>query len=139
VQSVLSHHLATAASGRTDSGSGSLNSYGVTPDAFSDTAQEIGFILAAHASLAARAVDERSTLQSLGHGLEQALLTRDVIGQAKGILMERLKVTPEDAFDLLRRSSQHLNVKLRDVAGRLAETGKLKPRTSRPADQAEQP
>ena len=131
VQSVLSHHLATAPSGTTDPGGGSLNSYGVTQDAFNDTAREIGFILAAHASVAARAVDERSTLQSLGQGLEQAVLTRDVIGQAKGILMERLKLTPEDAFDLLRRSSQHLNVKLRDVAGRLTETGELKPRTSR--------
>jgi len=139
VGSVLSNHLATAASGTADSAGGSLNSYGVTRDAFNATAQELGLILAAHASVAARAVDERSALQSLGHGLEQALLTRDVIGQAKGILMERLKLTPEDAFDLLRRSSQHLNVKLRDVALRLAETGELKPRTSRPTDQAEQP
>jgi len=45
----------------------------------------------------------------------------DVIGQAKGILMERLKITPEDAFDLLRRSSQHLNI-MREVARGLAET-----------------
>src|SRR5215213_8983741 len=43
----------------------------------------------------------------------------DVIGQAKGILMERLKITPEDAFDLLRRSSQHLNI-MREVARGLA-------------------
>jgi hypothetical protein len=139
VASVLSHHLATTPSGTTDPGGGSLNSYGILPDAFDDTAQEIGLILAAHASVAARAVDERSTLQSLGYGLEQALLSRDVIGQAKGILMERLKLTPEDAFDLLRRSSQHLNVKLRDVAGRLAETGELRARNFRPADQVEQP
>jgi AmiR/NasT family two-component response regulator len=53
------------------------------------------------------------------------LLSRDVIGQAKGILMERLKVTPEDAFDLLRRASQQLNIKLREVARGLAETGGL--------------
>jgi hypothetical protein len=138
VQSVLSHHLATAPIGTTDPGGGSLNSYGVTPDAFNDTAQEVGLILAAHASVAARAVDERSTLESLDRGLQQALLTRDVIGQAKGILMERLKLTPEAAFDLLRRSSQHLNVKLRDVAGRLAETGELGTRTPSPADQAKQ-
>jgi AmiR/NasT family two-component response regulator len=92
--------------------------------------------LAAHASMAARAVDERSTLQSLGRDLQQVLLSRDVIGQAKGILLERLKITPEDAFDLLRRSSQHLNLKLRDVARGLAETGELRmTRTSRPADQ----
>ena len=136
VQSALSYRLAAASSGTADSGRGSLNSYGVIPSAFNDTAQEIGFILAAHASVAARAVDERSTVQSLDRDLQQALLSRDVIGQAKGILMERLEITPEDAFDLLRRSSQHLNVKLRDVARGLAETGEFRmTRTSRPADQ----
>jgi hypothetical protein len=136
VQSALSYRLAAASSGTANAGGGSLNSYGVIPDAFNDTAQEIGLILAAHASVAARAVDERSTLRSLGRDLQQALLSRDVIGQAKGILMERLNITPEDAFDLLRRSSQHLNLKLRDVARGLAETGELRmTRTSRPADQ----
>ena len=136
VQSAHFYRLAAASSGTADSGGGSCNSYGVIPHAFNDTAQEIGLILAAHASVAARAVDERSTLQSLGRDLQQALLSRDVIGQAKGILMERLEVTPEDAFDLLRRSSQHLNMKLRDVARALAETGEFRmTRTSRPAEQ----
>jgi hypothetical protein len=136
VQSALSYRLAAASSGTADSGGGSLNSYGVIPCAFNDTAQEIGLILAAHASVAARAVDERSALQSLGRDLEQALLSRDVIGQAKGILMERRKITPEDAFDLLRRSSQHLNVKLREVARGLAETGQFRmTRASRAADE----
>jgi ANTAR domain len=136
VQSALSYRLAAASSGTADSAGGSLNSYGVIPYAFSDTAQEIGLILAAHASVAARAVDERSTLESLGGDLQQVLLSRDVIGQAKGILMERLKITPEDAFDLLRRSSQNLNMKLRDVARGLAETGEFRmTRSSRPADQ----
>ena len=137
VQSVLSYRLAPASSTTVDSGGGSLNSYGVTPDAFSDTAQEIGLILAAHASVAVRAVDERSTLQNLGRDLQQALLSRDVIGQAKGILMERLKVTPEDAFDLLRRSSQQLNIKLREVARGLTETGEFARATSRRVDQVE--
>jgi hypothetical protein len=132
VQSALSYRLAAASSRTADSGGGSLNSYGVKPDAFSDTAQEIGLVLAAHASVAARAVDERSTLQSLGRDLQQALLSRDVIGQAKGILMERLKITPEDAFDLLRRSSQHLNIKLRDVARGVTETGEFR-MSKRPA------
>jgi hypothetical protein len=139
VQSVLSNHLATTRSDTTNSSGGSLNSYGLTPDAFTDTAQEIGLILAAHASLAARAVHERTTLSSLEQGLQQALLSRDVIGQAKGILMERLKLTPEDAFDLLRRSSQHLNVKLRDVASRLAQTGELGEKTPRLTDLAARP
>jgi hypothetical protein len=136
VQSALSYRLAPASSSTADSGGGSLNSYGVIPHAFNAAAQEIGFILAAYASVAVRAVDERSTRQTLERDLQQALLSRDVIGQAKGILMERLKCTPEDAFDLLRRSSQRLNVKLRDVARGLAESGEIRTtRTSRPADQ----
>ena len=136
VQSALSYRLAAASSATADSSGGSLNSYGVIPHAFNDTAQEIGLILAAHASVAARAVDERSTLQSLGRDLQQVLLSRDVIGQAKGILMERLKITPEDAFDLLRRSSQNLNLKLRDVARGLTDTGEFRmTRSSRSADQ----
>jgi ANTAR domain len=136
VQSALSYRLAGASSATADSGGGSLNSYGVIRSAFTDTAQEIGLILAAHASVAARAVNERSTVESLGRDLQQALLSRDVIGQAKGILMERLEITPEDAFDLLRRSSQNLNVKLRDVARDLAETGELRmTRASRPVNQ----
>ena len=50
--------------------------------------------------------------------------------------MERLEITPEDAFDLLRRSSQRLNVKLRDVARGLTETGEIRTtRASRPAGQ----
>jgi ANTAR domain len=130
IQSTLTYRLAAASSATVDSGGGSLNTYGVIPYAFNDAAPEIGFILAAHASVAARAVDERSTLQSLRRDLQQVLLSRDVIGQAKGILMERLKVTPEDAFDLLRRSSQQLNVKLRDVARGVAESGEFGTRTS---------
>jgi AmiR/NasT family two-component response regulator len=46
--------------------------------------------------------------------------------------MERLHLTPEDAFDALRRSSQRLNVKLREVAARLAETGEFQEGTARP-------
>lgn len=73
--------------------------------------------------MAARAVGERSTLEGLGRQLQDALLTRDIIGQATGILTERLRITPDDAFDVLRHSSQRLNVKLREVARRLTETG----------------
>jgi AmiR/NasT family two-component response regulator len=46
--------------------------------------------------------------------------------------MERLRVTPEEAFDVLRRSSQRLNVKLREIAARLAETGEFQDSTIRP-------
>jgi AmiR/NasT family two-component response regulator len=63
-------------------------------------------------------------------GLEEALLSRDVIGQAKGILMERLHVTSDQAFDELRSASQKHNRKLRDMAAELAETGLWPPETN---------
>ena len=125
-QSAASYRMAGAT--RQDHGSAaSLNTYGTEPEAFSEEAQEIGLILAAHASMAAGAVRERDTLRDLADNLGQALLSRDVIGQAKGILMERLKLTPEDAFDVLRRASNRLNAKLHTVAVTLAETGELDP------------
>ena len=48
--------------------------------------------------------------------------------------MERLKITPDDAFGLLRRASQRLNVKLREVARGLTETGEFRMTTSRRSD-----
>ena len=104
---------------------GSLSMYGRRADAFSAEAQQIGLILAAHASLAAAVVRERGHLQDQTQQLSRALLSRDVIGQAKGILMERLKLTPEQAFDALRHSSNRLNEKLQTVATTLAETGEF--------------
>jgi hypothetical protein len=125
VQSSLSYQFDTSTRDHAEARTASLNVYGLTPAAFDEAAQEIGAILAAYASLAARAVGERTTLEALDRHLEQALLSRDVIGQAKGILMERLKTTPEDAFEILKRSSQRLNLKLREVARSLAETGQV--------------
>lgn len=57
-----------------------------------------------------------------GEQLMEAVHTRDVIGQAKGILMEREGLTPDQAFDALREKSQRSNVKLRDVAQQLVES-----------------
>jgi len=59
-------------------------------------------------------------------GLEEALVSRDVIGQAKGILMERHKLTGDQAFALLVRASQRTNTRLADIAAYLAETGDLR-------------
>jgi hypothetical protein len=124
VESAASYRV-TGRSPQAPGTGGSLNTYGAEPDAFTDEAREIGLILAAHASIAAEAVRERGALQDLVQNLNKALFSRDVIGQAKGILMERLKLSPEDAFDVLRRASSRLNVKLHTVAARLAETGEL--------------
>jgi hypothetical protein len=123
-QSAASYSLAGASLTTAGIG-GSLNTYGIEPDAYSEEAQQIGLILAAHASTAAGAVRERGALQAAAQSLNEALRSRDVIGQAKGILMERLKMTPEDAFDALRLASNRLNKKLHDVALTLTETGAL--------------
>ena len=59
--------------------------------------------------------------------LHAALESRAVIDQAKGILMERFKVTADQAFQMLARRSMERNVKLRDLAARLVHTGELDP------------
>jgi hypothetical protein len=130
VQSAVSYRLVTAALTDASLG-GSLNSYASSPHAFDVEAREIGLVLAAHASVAASTVHERTALEQLGGRLHEALSSRDVIGQAKGILMERLRITPDDAFDALRRASQRLNLKLREIAQNLAETGEFADDTDR--------
>ncbi|TMK87349.1 MAG: ANTAR domain-containing protein [Actinobacteria bacterium] len=55
--------------------------------------------------------------------LRRALMSRDVIGQAKGVLMERFKVTADEAFALLVHASQHANVRVAELSAMLAETG----------------
>jgi AmiR/NasT family two-component response regulator len=46
-----------------------------------------------------------------------------MIGEAQGILMERERITADQAFDILRGASEHLNTKIRDVAQALVDTG----------------
>jgi len=96
---------------------GSLNLYSKRVDAFDDQAQVAGSVFAAHAAIA---------LSSALHDeqMDQALASRDVIGQAKGILMAREGVTADVAFEMLRRASQRLNVKLLKLAEEVARTGK---------------
>jgi GAF domain-containing protein len=95
---------------------GAFNLYSRTPGAFDDESQEIGLMLAAHAAVALAGAEHESDLRA-GMG------SRDVIGQAKGILMERHKLTADQAFGVLTRVSQQLNRKLVDVAGELTHTG----------------
>lgn len=57
--------------------------------------------------------------------LQHALGTRQMIGQAVGVLMQRHGLSSDAAFRFLRRNSQNANIKLRDVAQRFLETGEL--------------
>jgi GAF domain-containing protein len=107
----------------TDGMRGALNLYARLPNAFGATDRAKGTILAALAGAAIASTTRRADLQSQNLNLQAALISRELIGQAQGILMERERVSAEQAFDILRRASQHLNEKLRDVAQTLVETG----------------
>ncbi|MGW4371321.1 GAF and ANTAR domain-containing protein [Nocardia takedensis] len=99
---------------------GALNLYAPRPHAFDAESERVGALFAAHAAVAMAAALEVSQL-------EHAVDTRDLIGQAKGILMERHKLTAEQAFALLIRTSQHTNTKIVDVADYLTHRGELPP------------
>jgi hypothetical protein len=75
--------------------------------------------------------EELAALEREVDGLKTALGTRTLIGKAIGVIIEREGVNETEAFEMLKRMSQHSNVKLRDVAARLAEeaqpTGKEEP------------
>ena len=64
-------------------------------------------------------------LASKAAHLEQAMLTRQRIGQAVGILMERYHLDEVSAFNYLRRISQNENVKIRDLATAVVTSGRL--------------
>lgn len=74
-------------------------------------------------SPASPAVPSYDELVTQVRQLGQAVVSRTVIGQAQGILMERHKITADQAFDRLKDGSQHLNRKLRDIAATLVATG----------------
>ncbi|MFI5589672.1 ANTAR domain-containing protein [Amycolatopsis sp. NPDC051758] len=100
--------------------SGALNIYSTRPAAFDDGAIDIALLLATHASLALAHTQAVATAELETEHLRRAVESRDVIGQAKGILMQRRGITAEAAFDVLRSASQDLNVKLADLARTLA-------------------
>jgi len=73
-------------------------------------------MLATHAAIALIAVDERLQFQA-------ALASRDIIGQAKGKIMERFNVDAVRAFELLVKQSQNSNIRLAVVAEELVSRG----------------
>jgi hypothetical protein len=95
--------------------------YARYPQAFGVLDRAKGVILAAMAGLALTAAEAHD--DEVRDTLQAALTTREMIGQAQGILMERERITADQAFDILRRASQHLSTKIRDVAQALVDTG----------------
>ncbi|MFE9771070.1 ANTAR domain-containing protein [Streptomyces sp. NPDC005931] len=92
-----------------------LTAYARKPHAFDEEAAWIGRLLTTHVGLALDAATVREQLT-------EAMRTRDLIGQATGILMERMNIDASGAFDSLVRASQRENVKLRDLARRIVDT-----------------
>jgi len=113
VGSMLSFHLFVHAENL-----GALNLCAAEPGAFDRQSEETGLIFAAHAAIALIGARREERLMI-------ALDSRDIIGQAKGILMERYQISPDRAFAVLVRVSQRTNVKMRDVAAQLSDTGHL--------------
>ncbi len=97
---------------------GALNFYSSRPNAFTERSEQVGWVFASHAAVAFAGA--RSQTQ-----LRVAIETRQGIGEAMGIVMDRLKVTEDEAFDVLRRASQERNVKLRELARELVDTGEI--------------
>jgi hypothetical protein len=95
-----------------------LNLFSDTPNLFDAEAAGRAAVLAAFASVAINAVAKGEDAASLRRGL----LSNREIGKAVGMLMLLHEMTEEDAFDLLRRHSQGLNIKLADVARAVIET-----------------
>jgi GAF domain-containing protein len=99
-----------------------LNLYSDEADAFTDESEHVGRLLAAHAAVAYSGAQRAENLLA-------AIETRDLIGQAVGLLMERYSITSNRSFDTLVRFSRQTNRKLRDVAAELvrdAEAGAIR-------------
>ncbi|MEA2476279.1 MAG: hypothetical protein QOF16_379 [Actinomycetota bacterium] len=100
---------------------GSLNLYARTERAFDQKMVDIAQIFAKQASIALENARTYAEARLLAAQLTEALKSRDAIGQAKGILMEREGVSDDEAFEMLKTISQNANVKLRDIAQRLID------------------
>lgn len=100
---------------------GSLNLYSRSVEEFPPVAVEAARVLAHQAAVVLANAVAYATSSVLNDQLREALASRDVIGQAKGILMARERCTPDEAFDILRRGSQRTNHKLREVAQHLVD------------------
>jgi GAF domain-containing protein len=97
---------------------GALNLYATEPHAFDEESESVGLVFASHASIALAGAQQEERLRT-------AIASRDLIGQAKGILMERFRITADQAFRVLVGASSRTNRKLADIAAELCSTGEL--------------
>lgn len=104
---------------------GALNIYTRRAQAFDDASRATATRFAPYAAVAAGNLHAYRSARDRAENLQVALKTRAVIDQAKGILMERHKLTADQAFQVLVRASMHTNRKVRDIADQLVHTGEL--------------
>lgn len=104
---------------------GALNIYARRPAAFDDASRGFAQRFASYAAVVAGNMLVLESAMDRARNLEMALASRAVIDQAKGVLMERFKITADQAFQALARVSMESNTKLRDVADRFVSTGEL--------------
>lgn len=111
-----------------DSVVGALNIYGTRPDAFDEHAVIVAQTFAGYAAVAIANAHLYHTAAALAGHLQNAMESRAVIEQAKGIIMGERRCTTEDAFAILSKVSQDSNRKLRDVAAALVELAQRPPK-----------
>ena len=102
-------------------GGGALNIYSERVGGLNGRDRHAALLMATHASPAIAYTTAVELADLHNQHLRRAINTRDVIGQAKDILMARRGMTAEEAFDVLRQTSQDLDVKLVDLARTLTE------------------
>ena len=95
---------------------GTLNIYSTQTDAFRGTDVEIATMFAEQAAIVIANSVAYSSAVNTNQQLTAALESRELIGQAKGVLMEREKCSADEAFTILKQVSQRTNRKLRQVA-----------------------
>ena len=106
--------------------SGALNIYAQQPSTFDDGSREFARRFASYGAVVAGNMLVYESALDRAKNLEAALTSRAVIDQAKGILMERCKLTADQAFRALAQVSMETNTKVRDIAERFIETGELR-------------
>jgi GAF domain-containing protein len=102
-------------------GIGALNLYSMRAGGFSEDDEQLGMLFAGQASVALANAQLYDSAYRMTQQLQEALTSRAVIDQAKGILMAQNGVGADDAFELLRTTSQRENRKLRELAQELVD------------------
>jgi GAF domain-containing protein len=101
-------------------GIGSLNLYSTGDHGFGEVDEAVVQLFATQGSVAVTNGRLYHRATAVSQQLERAMDSRSVIEQAKGVLMATMSIDPDEAFEVLRRASQHENRKLRELAAEVA-------------------